>query len=175
MRATSWKNRTSPDEAARRAAGRRRYNAERQALAQKRRNEIKEMIGEEGIILCGKSYGRGKESQLAIYFGVHRSTICRDIEALRAEWRAAYMCRICRFFGNYPLATLGKLSRRGVISWDGCTDTRCAKVDSIADEYRAEGRFPSSSKQAPFKLTPKVGQGGTKKEITANDRSVLSR
>lgn len=144
MLATSWKKPTSPDEAARRAAGRRRFNAERQALAKKRRDEIKELIGEKGIVLCGIGYGRGKGAMLANHFGVDRSTVSRDLAALMVEWRTAHVCAICRSYESVPLATLGKLVRRGVISWDGCTDTRCAKVDRIAEEWRAAGRFPSS-------------------------------
>ncbi len=38
---------------------------------------------------------RGLQAQLARYFGVDRSTICRDMEALREEWRHTRVCRVC--------------------------------------------------------------------------------
>lgn len=119
----------------RRAGGRRRINAERKAHAQKRRDEIKEMIGYGGILLCGRTYGRGKETMLANHFGVHRSTICRDIAALMVEWRKEYLCLICGTPQSVPLKTLTKLAKRGL--WDGCTTERCEKVDRIADRYRS--------------------------------------
>ena len=135
MRATSWKYPVSQSAASHRAGGRRRINAERKARAQKRREEIKELIGDEGILLCGPTYGRGRETILARHFGVHRSTICRDIATLRAEWRKEYLCPICRTPQSLPLKALTKLAKRGL--WDGCTAERCEEVDPITNQRKA--------------------------------------
>lgn len=133
MCATSWKTTQSYENVNRRAGGRRKINAERKARAQKRRDEIKELIGDDGILLC--KVGRGKETMLANHFGVHRSTICRDIAALMDEWRKEHVCSICHALYTVPLKTLTKLAKRGL--WDGCTTERCEKVDRIAAQHRA--------------------------------------
>ncbi len=131
MSATSWDGWLSQDEVNRRASGRRRINAERKARAQKRREEIKEILGEGGILLCGRTFGRGKEAKLATYFGVHRSTICRDIAVLKEEYRKEHVCPTCRSLYFIPLKTLTKFAKQGV--WDGCTTERCEKVDRIGN------------------------------------------
>ena len=127
MSATIWRNNLSRDGVNRRAGGRRRINAERKAKAQKRREEIKEILGER-ILFLGTSYGRGLETSLAHTFGVHRSTICRDAAVLLDEFRAAHLCPGCRTLYTIPLKTLTKLARQRV--WDGCTSERCARFSS---------------------------------------------
>jgi len=82
----SWGNFQNQDIVNRRAGGRRRINAERKARAWERREKIKELIGGQ-FLLLGSGYAWGLEIALAQYFGVHRSTISRDKEALLAEWR----------------------------------------------------------------------------------------
>ena len=76
MRATNWSAWTNPDEAARRAAGRRQYNAHRRLLAALRRRELVRMIVESDAL----PFGSGAE--YARRLGVSRSTVCRDLARL---------------------------------------------------------------------------------------------
>ncbi len=73
MRATTWSNWTTSDDAARRAGGRRHYNARRHLLAELRRSALVDYLLETGAL----PFGRGAE--LARRFGVSRSTMCRDL------------------------------------------------------------------------------------------------
>jgi hypothetical protein len=73
---TNWSAPTDFDSVCKRAAGRRHYNAGRRALARERYLQVVEIIMPLG---GGK---RGTQTQLARAFGVHRSTICRDV----AKW-----------------------------------------------------------------------------------------
>lgn len=138
MYATNWWQPQTKDALNRRAGGRRRINAERKARAQKRRDEIKEILGDGGMLLCGRTGGRGKESKLAAYFGVHRATICRDIAALKAEWRRAHICSFCGSVESVPLKALTRLAKRGL--WDGCTAQRCKEevlIDRLIEAHLA--------------------------------------
>jgi hypothetical protein len=88
-----WSPAFSPDEAARRASGRRRYNARRKVRAILRRRQILEMwedLGKDGW----SPYDRGGQTFLADFFHVHRSTICRDMTIIKKMWRAA-ACPTC--------------------------------------------------------------------------------
>src|SRR5262249_44810234 len=117
-----WSNYQNQDVVNRRAGGRRRVNAERKARAWKRRKEIKELIGG-NFILLGSSYARGLETKLAAHFGVHRSTICRDKEALLAEWRENHICSGCGAVNDISLKALARLARRGIDV--GCSALGC--------------------------------------------------
>lgn len=66
---------TSPEAAARRAGGRRRYNRQRQDAAAVRRYLVAQMLPETG-------WEYGVQSEIAEALGVHRSTISRDIRWL---------------------------------------------------------------------------------------------
>jgi hypothetical protein len=68
-----WSAWTDPDEAARRAAGRRHYNAHRRLLAELRRCALLAYLRQTDPI----PWGRGRE--LADRFGVSRATISRDL------------------------------------------------------------------------------------------------
>src|SRR4051812_44740450 len=81
MRLT-WSLPTSPDVAAKRAGGRRRHNAQRQAAAWERRRQIVLLIPETGWPKWGST------TELARRLGVNRSTIVRDLAALRRRFRA---------------------------------------------------------------------------------------
>ena len=94
MNRQTWAQRIAPQTAYRRAAGRRRYNAARQRAAHKRLLPLAKVIARTGdleAVLRGKrdaaNMPRGLISALAATFGVHRSTVCRDIGRL-ARWRA---------------------------------------------------------------------------------------
>ncbi len=78
--------RTSPEAAARRAGGRRRYNADRQTDALLRRHLVAQMLGEYG-------FERGAQSRMAEDLGVHRSTISRDLDWLLEDKRRP--CQTC--------------------------------------------------------------------------------
>jgi DNA invertase Pin-like site-specific DNA recombinase len=71
MTSGSWSTWTTSQEAYRRASGRRRYNAERQAAAAAR--QIK-------VLVLLDQYGRrkGVYAKIARELGVHRSTVLRD-------------------------------------------------------------------------------------------------
>lgn len=81
----SWSP-VSPDVAARRAGGRRRYNADRQADALLRRSRVAELLVEYGL-------DRGAQSRMAEELGVHRSTISRDLDWLLEDKRRP--CQTC--------------------------------------------------------------------------------
>jgi hypothetical protein len=123
----NWRVYQRKDVVNRRAGGRRRINAERMAKAWKRREEIKELIGNHCVLL-GTYFTRGLEVALAEYFGVHRSTICRDKAALVAEWRRNHVCPGCGAANDIPLKTLERISRRGIDV--GCTASACRRVEA---------------------------------------------
>ena len=77
MRATNWNQRTDSVTAAKRAGGRRKYNALRQFKAEFRRMKLSALLG---------NTDRGCQSQFAKELGVSRSTICRDLARLKAAW-----------------------------------------------------------------------------------------
>jgi len=120
----NWSGYQRKDIVNRRAGGRRRINAERKARAWKRREEIKELLGGHYILL-GTTLARGLETTLAEYFGVNRSTICRDKEALLAEWRKDHICPGCGAANDIPLKTLARLAKRGIDV--GCSAFGCRR------------------------------------------------
>lgn len=77
---------TTPEAAARRAGGRRRYNRERQEGAFLRRYQVAELLDRYGL-------DRGAQSRMAEELGVHRSTISRDLDWLLEGKRKP--CQTC--------------------------------------------------------------------------------
>lgn len=73
MNDLEWNATTDSASAARRAGGRRHYNAVRQFQADERRRRVVELLDEIGF--C-----RGYQSKIAKALGVHRSTISRDFQ-----------------------------------------------------------------------------------------------
>jgi hypothetical protein len=69
----SWSNKTDFETVCKRAAGRRRYNAERRAKARERFM----IVTKQTVPLEGRK--RGSQARLARVLGVHRSTISRDV------------------------------------------------------------------------------------------------
>ena len=74
-----WNTRTDRQIVNRRAGGRRRYKAERRRLAEARRNTIDRWLAEHPWALLS----RGLPAAFAPIFGVHPSTISRDLQFLR--------------------------------------------------------------------------------------------
>lgn len=70
---------TTPEVAARRAGGRRRYNRDRQEAAFLRRYQVLDLLMQYGS-------ERGAQSRVAEQLGVHRSTISRDVQE---QWKNA--------------------------------------------------------------------------------------
>ena len=63
--------------------GRRRYNAERRRKAEARRERLYEWLDRSDLLdLWGEPATRGAIKQAAQAFGVHPSTICRDVQRL---------------------------------------------------------------------------------------------
>jgi hypothetical protein len=89
-----WSPATSQDQAARRAAGRRRYNARRQFRAAIRRKKIIDLWEELADGSGWSIFGRGSQTQLAQILGVNRSTICRDLKVIMARNRMV-ACPTC--------------------------------------------------------------------------------
>jgi hypothetical protein len=85
----NWSFPTSPEEAARRAGGRRHYNRWRQTLALIRQTKVSRLLGRYPLLR------RGTVSAIARELAVHPSTICRDIKALL---RRVQPCRHCGAF-----------------------------------------------------------------------------
>jgi hypothetical protein len=67
---------------ARRRSAKNQRRAEGESLEETRRDQG---FDRRALLLLGTSLDRGLETTLAEYFGVNRSTICRDKEALLAE------------------------------------------------------------------------------------------
>ena len=82
MSKREWQHRTSAEEAARRAGGRRLYNDLRKLAALMRGLEV------------GRLAARGyRQSEIARQLHVHRSTVCRDVAKLldgRSRLRPSY-------------------------------------------------------------------------------------
>lgn len=74
MSNSSWPGIT-PEAAARRAGGRRRYNAERHDEMLLRRYQVAHLLEEYGV-------GWGAQARMAEELGVSRATVCRDIAAI---------------------------------------------------------------------------------------------
>jgi hypothetical protein len=70
-----WRQPTSWAEVTRRAVGRYKYNAVRHFQAQLRRREVLQLLHRWG-------WGPGVQSQIAVHLGVHKSTICRDMQQI---------------------------------------------------------------------------------------------
>src|SRR2546421_12376788 len=70
----SWSSRVSNSEVARRAGGRRRYNAWRQDMRQIRRRDVLLLLHKYGL-------RRGVQARIAKTLGVSEATITRDIQA----------------------------------------------------------------------------------------------
>jgi hypothetical protein len=73
----SWSAQTDFETVCKRAAGRRRYNAERRAKARERFKIVIQLT------VPPEGRKRGTQARLARALGVHRSTICRDV----ANWK----------------------------------------------------------------------------------------
>ena len=84
---SDWSAPVSADEAARRAAGRRHYNARRTERKQERQDEIVEMLLDNGRTW-------GCQAQMARTFGVSESTISRDIKEIHRRGRGS-ACPVC--------------------------------------------------------------------------------
>ena len=83
-----WSARTDPETVAKRAAGRRRYNAVRQFKRELRRRQIVKLAVAERL----RATERGFQVQMARRLGVSPSTICRDMKAI---WTEARRCPVC--------------------------------------------------------------------------------
>ena len=89
--ALHWGCRTDAQTAYHRAGGRRRYNAERARERIRRRDRVAAIAVELGP----RFFTRGAQAEIARRLGVHRSTVCRDLEEILAElsprgWRFSY-------------------------------------------------------------------------------------
>ena len=91
------------------------------------RKDTKELIGNR-FLLLGSSFARGLETKLAEYFGVNRSTICRDKEALLAEWRKDHICPGCGTAYGISLKALARVAKRGIDV--GCSALGCKLKNS---------------------------------------------
>ncbi len=76
MRATNWTVKTDRQTVAKRAGGRRHFNAWRRARALWRLRQVIQHLGEVG-------FGRGNQAEIARRLGLHPSTICRDLKILK--------------------------------------------------------------------------------------------
>ncbi len=83
---STWSEPTSADEAHRLAAGRRHYNAVRQAQGIDRAVKVVQLLKEHG-------FARGVQAQIARELGVHRSTITRDVRKILSPGERP--CPIC--------------------------------------------------------------------------------
>jgi len=91
MDTKQWRHPTTDQVAWRRARGWRHINAWRQFNAVLRRREIVRLLMADGRSM----FDRGVQSDIAKRFGVHRSTVHRDLWPLLAEANARRMCPLC--------------------------------------------------------------------------------
>ena len=82
---SNWSAKVSDSEAARRAGGRLRYNTLRQDKAWARRGEIIKEWSEGELWGWNKLYEPGGRARLAERLGVSRSTLTRDLAAVKKE------------------------------------------------------------------------------------------
>jgi hypothetical protein len=76
-----WSEPVSDDLAARRAGGRRRYNARRAILARFRQARVMELL------CAAPPLAHGTQARIARELGVHRSTVSRDIRQVYKLWQ----------------------------------------------------------------------------------------
>ena len=86
----------SADTVARRAGGRRHYNALRRVRAALRRHDVLTLIVRHDLDLTA----RGTSSRIASALGVHRSTVFRDVQAILADLRRGRPCPCCGVIGT---------------------------------------------------------------------------
>lgn len=86
MNNNSWPERVSDRTAARRAGGRRHYNALRKRKAVDRRHKL---------LFYWARHPHMSKADLARLLGVHRSTVTRDIQALKAAESWYSECPLC--------------------------------------------------------------------------------
>ena len=102
----NWQARVSADEAHRRAAGRRKYNAVRQLRARLRRQEVLRLLGELG-------WGYGVQARIAAVLGVHPATISRDLAKLLPLYRECPTCGGLRPRTGWDEASAGSIRSGG--------------------------------------------------------------
>lgn len=115
----NWSAQTDFETVCKRAAGRRRYNAERQAEARKRYKQVKD------VIWSPDGCKRGTQAELARAFGVHRSTICRDVAKWRKLWLEVMECYRKRMAGSESITDSEKVMN--------IKKTLSQKIESHAD------------------------------------------
>jgi hypothetical protein len=79
MHIHNWQARVSDADARRRAAGRRKFNEKRRQAAYQRRDQVQQAWLEQGETW-------GWQTRLARQLGVHKSTISRDVTAIRGAF-----------------------------------------------------------------------------------------
>ena len=92
--ASKWSQPTDKQSANRRAGGRRRYNSQRHWDAKRRRLWVARLLLDSGSWV-GHWIKHGALAEIARRLGVSRATICRDVQRLREEARAAGHCPVC--------------------------------------------------------------------------------
>ena len=116
MNRQAWAQQTTPEAAYHRAAGRRRHNAARRRVAQRRLFPLAQAIARTGdleAVLCRKApvVPRGLISAVAKDLGVHRSTVWRDVRRL-ARFRAWSLC----YYGATGIVTI-RLRGLGTVAY----------------------------------------------------------
>jgi len=89
---SNWSTPITNEQAARRAGGRRAYNAQRQLDALVRRSAVEKAWCE--MALAEGPMTRGLQARLAERFGVSATTICRDLAFVQEGW-ARVACPTC--------------------------------------------------------------------------------
>ena len=85
--ATNWSAATSAEEVAKRAAGRRAFNFQRQLAAAERRHRVWEVLFRDGRL-----FEKGVKLRLATMLGVSYRQIVRDIKMLQEQLRPCPTC-----------------------------------------------------------------------------------
>jgi hypothetical protein len=80
-----WSEPVSWDEVCRRNRGRARHNSMRRLRARLRQREVLQLLARWG-------WKPGVQSLIAAHLGVHRSTVCRDLQAIMPLYRECPTC-----------------------------------------------------------------------------------
>ena len=88
----NWSDPVPCQTVCRRANGRRHYNALRQFQALIRRHALLELLASGRY---GSLGDHGVQTRLAAVLGVHRTTVCRDIQVLLQQAREHRACPLC--------------------------------------------------------------------------------
>lgn len=166
-RAQTWSSPTSPEQAYRRAGGRRHYNAKRSEAAFRRRMEVFSALYGSGRT-GSRVLRHGDRAELARTLGVSRSTVCRDVKEVW-RWMRITPCPTCDH--TLTMDKAEELKRQGLLTKDGeRVDPEAVRMLTTVTGVKKEG----DREQLTPEFALQVGAWGTGSRVLAmgKDRDV---